>query len=110
MTTVIVYYFCLLSFYLSIANINTISVIIIIFYYYYIEDNLQSFCPKIHNFVYCTIIHYCSSYKIIIIVMNVQIIAIYPNYDHNSIYEYRNGGNYHYHNNIDYYCYYDDDL
>ena len=33
-------------------------------------------------------------------------IVIYPNYDYNDSYKFQNGGNSHYHNDIDYcYCY-----
>ena len=67
-TTIILYYFCLLPFYLPISNIHTIIVIIniiniiVMIYYHYFEYNLQSFCPEPYNFVYYILIYYCLNY------------------------------------------------
>ena len=35
-----------------------------------------------------------------IIVMNMKMVVIYPNHDHNNSYEYENGGDYHYNNDF----------
>ena len=42
--------------------------------------------------------------------MNIKMIVMYPNHDHNDSYEYKNVCNYHYDKDIDYYCYYNDNL
>ena len=44
------------------------------------------------------------------IVMNIKMVVICHNYDHSNSYRHENTGNYHYHNDIDHYSYYDDDL
>ena len=42
--------------------------------------------------------------------MNMIMVVICPNHFHNDSYEYKDGGNYNSYKDIDFYCYYDDNI